>query len=104
MNNNTINKLTSYRIFYNWSNGDYQTFVDDLTATGHFTQKDVVDLVQNTEAIATYWVENFPFFISINLGRCCLEIQNQVWAEPFDNLWKLEKELASFLISENYKL
>lgn len=104
MNNNTINRLTPHRIFYNWSNGDAETFAEDLTATGHFDRRDVDGLMQHTEAIITYWVEGFPFFITFDKGRCCLEIQNQTWFEPFDNLWKLEQLLEDFLDSENYKL
>tara|TARA_R100000149_G_C5757432_1_gene63880 strand:- start:185 stop:499 length:315 start_codon:yes stop_codon:yes gene_type:complete len=104
MNNNTLNRLTPYRIFYNWSNGDAETFVKDLTATGHFNRQDVDELMKHTEAIITYWVEGFPFFIAFDKGRCCLEIQNQTWFEPLDNLWKLEQHLEDFLDSENYQL
>lgn len=104
MNNNTLSRLTPYRIFYNWSNGDAETFAEDLTATGHFDRRDVDGLMQHTEAIITYWVEGFPFFIAFDKGRCCLEIQNQTWFEPLDNLWKLEQHLEDFLDSENYQL
>ena len=103
MSNSTINRLTPYRIFYNWSNGDYQAFIDDLTATGHFSKRDADALAQNTEAIIIYWVEKFPFFIACNKGLCCLEIQGQAWFEPLSNLWKLEEHLEDFLVSENYR-
>ena len=103
MNNNINNKLTPYRIFYNWSNGDLETFRDDLLATDHFNPEDVDDFVKGTEAIITYWVEGFPFFISFDGDRCCLEIQNQAWYEPLADLWKLEQHLESFLVSEAYR-
>jgi hypothetical protein len=54
MNNNTINRLTPHRIFYNWSNGDAETFTKDLTATGHFNRQDVDGLMQNT--LENLWV------------------------------------------------
>mgnify|MGYP003136956457 FL=1 len=95
MNNNTINRLTPHRIFYNWSNGDAETFTKDLTATGHFNRQDVDGLMQNTEAIITYWVEKFPFFITFD-GR-------ESWTNSLENLWVLEQQLEDFLESENYK-
>ena len=99
-----MNRLTPHRIFYNWSNGDAENFTEDLTATGHFNRRDVDGLMQHTEAIITYWVEGFPFFIAFDKGRCCLEIQGRTWFEPLDNLWKLEQHLEDFLDSENYQL
>ena len=104
MNNNTPNRLTPHRIFYNWSNGDAETFVEDLTATGHFNRRDVDGLMQHTEAIITYWVEGFPFFITFDGRECCLEIQNEIWSNSLENLWVLEQQLEDFLDSENYKL
>ena len=98
------NSLTPFRIFYNWSNGDIETFAEDLIRTGHFGPKDVDDLVKHTEAIITYWVEGFPFFITFDKGECCLEIQGQTWFEPFNRLWALEQHLEDFLVSENYDL
>ena len=103
MNNNTPNRLTPHRIFYNWSNGDAETFARDLTATGHFNRQDVDGLMQNTEAIITYWVEGFPFFITFDGRECCLEIQNESWSNSLENLWVLEQQLEDFLESENYK-
>jgi len=103
MNNNTSNRLTPYRIFYNWSNGDAETFVKDLTSTGHFSRQDAEGLIQNTEAIITYWIEGFPFFITFKNEKCCLEIQNQAWFNSLANLWVLELQLEDFLDSEDYK-
>lgn len=104
MNNNTPNKLTPHRIFYNWSNGDADAFARDLIATGHFNRQDVDGLMQNTEAIITYWVEGFPFFITYKDEECCLEIQGQALFNTLANLWVLEQQLEDFLISENYQL
>jgi len=102
MNNNTTNRLTPHRIFYNWSNGDAETFIRDLTATGHFNRQDVDGLMQNTEGIITYWIEGFPFFITFKNKKCCLEIQNEIWWNSLNSLWLLEQHLENFLDSENY--
>ena len=46
MNNNT-EQTDASPDFYNWSNGDAETFVEDLTATGHFNRRDVDGLMQH---------------------------------------------------------